>query len=198
MNFNASIADVVLKGISPISFSRKHDTKKLPGEKNDDNYEERTWRNKMTVNAVSGEVEYSAFGIQQALVAAAKYTGDKIPGQGQKTWGAKFERGVAVLSNPTFGVKAEDVQSIRVSVNADGIRGSGKRVDRLFPILLEWELPVTFHIIDPIITESVFRKYLELSGLYSGLGRFRPQNGGTYGRFVVKELHWEDNRAIAA
>ena len=39
---------------------------------------------------------------------------------------------------------------------------------------------------------------LEMSGMFIGLGRFRPEKGGTNGRFKISALVWEDNRRMAA
>jgi hypothetical protein len=59
-----------------------------------------------------------------------------------------------------------------------------------------WEFKTGVIILDPIITEEVFREMLDYAGMYIGIGRFRPENGGTNDRFRLKELQWQDNRAF--
>jgi hypothetical protein len=44
--------------------------------------------------------------------------------------------------------------------------------------------------LDETITEEVFKLHLEESGKFIGIGRFRPQNNGFYGRFKVNEIVW--------
>lgn len=195
----ASVATVTLKGITPLSQSRQHDDPKLDGERPDD-YDNRTWRSKLNVAERDGKrtVVLPAHGVQQALAAAAKYTKRQIPGQGKATWTAKFTSGIALLEDPTLNIDPASVQSVLISANADGVRGSGKRVPRRFPIMAEWEATFEVYILDSIITETVFREMLQICGMFIGLGRFRPEKGGTNGRFQVVKVDWADNRQLAA
>ena len=47
-------------------------------------------------------------------------------------------------------------------------------------------------ILDDILNEEVFLKVLQAAGQFIGIGRFRPQNKGYYGRFEVKSLEWAE------
>lgn len=194
-----SIATVTLKSLSPYSQSRQHDEPKHEGESHDA-YDRRTWRHKMTTAERNGRktVVIPAHGLHQAIVAAAKYSGAQIKGQGKKTWTAKFASGIAILEDPALNIDPETVQSVTLSQNADGIRGSAKRVMRTFPIIPEWESTFQVYILDPIITEEMFREMVGAAGMLIGIGRFRPEKTGGQGRFVIKHLEWEDNRKIAA
>ena len=78
----------------------------------------------------------------------------------------------------------------RIYANANGIRGSGKRVWRLFPRIDKWKADVEFHVYDDLITKDVFEQVLGESGRFIGIGRFRPQNGGWYGRYAVEKVKW--------
>ncbi len=196
----ASIATITLVGIAPYGQSRQHDEPKLDGEGMND-YDVRTWRHKMTVETRDGKrtVVIPAHGMQQCIAAAAKYSKRQIPGQGKATWTAKFTSGIALIENPSLNVDPDTVNSITISANADGIRGSGKRVPRRFPsIPAGWSTTFDVYILDPIITEQIFREMLELAGMFIGIGQFRPQNGGTAGRFRLEKLVWQDNRQLAA
>jgi hypothetical protein len=44
----------------------------------------------------------------------------------------------------------------------------------------------------------VFREMVEIAGMFIGIGRFRPEKGGTNGRFRIEALAWADNRKLAA
>lgn len=192
-----SVATVTITGISPLSQSRQHDDPKLEGESHTD-YDTRTWLSKLNVDPKTGHVIIPAHGMHQALVAAARYSGEQIPGQGKKTWTAKFTTGIAFLSDIDTGLRPEDAQQIVISANADGVRGSGKRVPRRFPIFYDWSASFDVMILDPIITEAQFRKVLETAGMFIGIGRFRPEKGGMNGRWRIETIGWQDNRQLVA
>ncbi|MFL6708219.1 MAG: hypothetical protein ACJ8HI_08435 [Massilia sp.] len=196
---HASIATLTLIGISPYSQSRDHDEPKLEGETHDD-YDKRTWPAKLNTVIRDGKktVVIPAHGLHQAIVAAAKYSKRQIPGQGKATWTAKFTAGIAFFEDPALNIDPADVQSVTVNCNADGVRGSGKRVKRRFPVMPEWQLTTDVYILDPIITQDIFREMVELAGMFVGVGRFRPEKNGINGRFKIGGLAWADNRKIAA
>ena len=188
-----SIATATLTGISPLSQSRQHNEPKLEGETHDA-YALRTWRKHLNISPASGNIIIPGHGMQQALVAAARYSSTQIPGQGKKTWTAKFASGIAILSDIDTDISPDAAKMITISANADGVRGSGKRVPRHFPILYEWAATFEAHILDPIITEAVFRDMLETAGMFIGIGRFRPEKAGQNGRWKVTDLKWADGR----
>ena len=196
----ASVATLTLTGIAPYSQSRQHDEPKIESENMND-YDIRTWRSKMTVEDRNGKksVVIPAHGMMQCVAAAAKYSKRQIPGQGKATWTAKFTAGIMLMENPALNIDPATVGSVTISANADGVRGSGKRVPRRFPsIPAGWSTTFDVYILDPIITEQVFREMVDLAGLFIGIGQFRPQNGGTNGRFKIEKLAWADNRKLAA
>lgn len=196
---NASIARVTISGITPLSQSRQHDDPKLDGERPDD-YDKRTWRSKLNTATRDGKptVVIPAHGLHQAIAAAAKYSKRQIPGQGKATWTAKFTAGITLLEDPALGISPEAVEAVTISANADGIRGSGKRVPRKFPVIPQWSTTFDVVILDPIITPEIFGEMLEMAGMFIGIGRFRPEKGGTNGRFRVDAVEWSDNRKMAA
>lgn len=196
---NASIASITITGITPLSQSRQHDEPKLDGERPDD-YDKRTWRSKLNTAIRDGKptVVIPAHGLHQAIAAAAKYSKRQIPGQGKATWTAKFTSGITLLEDPSIGVDPATVDAVTISANADGIRGSGKRVPRKFPVIPQWSATFDVVVLDPIITEDVFREMLEMAGMFIGIGRFRPEKGGTNGRFRIDAIDWKDNRKMAA
>lgn len=195
----ASVARLTITGLTPYSQSRQHDESKLEGETHEA-YDVRTWRSKLSVatrnNAAT--VVIPAHGLHQSIAAAAKYSKRQIPGQGKATWTAKFLSGITLMEDPALNISPAAVGCVTISANADGIRGSGKRVPRRFPIMPQWETTFDVYILDPIITQEVFREMVEICGMFIGIGRFRPEKGGTNGRFKISALAWEDNRKLAA
>ena len=196
---NTSIATVRIVGITPLSQSRQHDEPKLEGERPDD-YDKRTWRSKLNISERDGKqtVVIPAHGLHQAIASAAKYSKRQIPGQGKATWTAKFTAGITLLEDPALNIAPATVDAVTISANADGIRGSGKRVPRKFPVMPKWSATFDVIVLDPIITEEIFREMLAAAGMFVGIGRFRPEKGGTNGRFRVESIKWADNRSLAA
>lgn len=194
---DVSSAVVLITGITPYSQSRQHNEPKLSGESNDD-FDARTWRSKLNVSRDGSTVVIPAHGMHQALISAARYSKRQIPGQGKATWTKKFEAGIALLEDIALDISPDEVSSITISANADGVRGSGKRVPRRFPVMDEWSAEFEIMVLDPIITPDVMREMLNICGLFIGIGRFRPEKGGTNGRFQLDDLAWHDRRALAA
>lgn len=191
---------MTLVGTSPYSQSYKHDQPKLEKESNDA-HERRTWRSKMTVIDLGGgkkSVAIPAHGLHQAIAAAAKYSKRQIPEQGKATWTAKFTAGIMIPANPPLNIDPETVPSVAINANSDGVRGSGKRVTRLFPEMSSWRAIVEVYVLDSIITKDVFTEMVEIAGKFIGIGRFRPEKGGINGRFRLEKLVWENDERLAA
>lgn len=190
-------AIVSIRGLAPLSQSHKHDVEFLEGESHDD-YDKRTWRHKLNVREINGKktVAIPAFGMKMALQDAAAYSKKRIKGQGQATWTKKFVSGIAILEDIPLNIDPETVQSVTLLMNADGKRGSGKRVTRRLPQMPAWEATFEVTILDPVITQDIFIDVIEQAGYFIGVGQYRPQVGGTNGRFIMTDLQWLDNREL--
>lgn len=172
-----------LKSIGPYSQGKhysKESVEPLPKETHDA-YERRTWRNRM--HTMNGEVFIPPMAIKNCLAEAAKFLSIQIPGKGKATYTKHFEAGVMVLDPIMLGIRADDVEGERLFVPASGRRGDGKRVEKVFPLIREWEGETTIHVIDHTITREVLEQHLAEAGMLIGIGRFRPRNNGFYGRF---------------
>lgn len=132
-----------------------------------------------------------AMSFKNCIAAAAKYLGEQIPGKGKATYTKYFESGIIVPDDVDTGVKSAEIIKERRFVPADGKRGGAKRVWKNFPTILEWTADVVFIVLDDTITKDVFMRHLQQAGNFIGIGRFRPQNNGTYGRFSVESVKWE-------
>lgn len=180
-----------LVSLSPYSQSAGHLTPKAHAKETADEYEVRTWREKATVNA-DGIVSIPGFGLKQCLDAAAKRLSMKIPGKRNATYTKHFAGGILLPDLVPLGMTKEELEGQTLFVNSDGIRGSGKRVWRTFPLIKSWSADVAFHVIDAEITRDVFERHLREAGMFVGIGRFRPEKGGTNGRFKVAATQWAD------
>ena len=115
----------------------------------------------------------------------------QIPGRGKSTYTKYFEGDVICNADVPLGIEKADVPSITINANSDGVRGSGKRVKRIFPMIHEWGGQADFTIFDDTITQPVFEQVFTAAGMSVGIGRFRPENGGLNGRFEAVRFDWK-------
>ena len=181
-------ATIQIEGITPYSQSRAFQTEKVKNETHDD-FDRRAWPEHLHVDE-AGDVFIPAVSILQGMAAAASYLGKggNLNKKGQATWAQNFTCGLAVARGPSLCVKQDAARPERVYCNADGKRGSGKRVWRTFPVFDQWATTLIISILDDTIPEDIFTRVLDAFGLFIGIGRYRPQNGGYLGRFTVKKL----------
>lgn len=186
------IATVKISGTAPYSQSRMHDTPKLEKEAADA-YEQRTWREKATCDA-DGTIVIPAMALKQCLDTVARRLGIQIPGKGKATYTKHFVGGVMCLEDARIeGHTKDSVQSVTINANSDGVRGSGKRVKRTFPIIPPgWKATLQFAVFDATVTNAVFESHINEAGKFTGIGRFRPENGGLNGRFNVESITWTE------
>jgi len=182
-----------LEGTTPYSQSRKYDhTCPKKDKESAADYDLRTWRERCTTND-DGIVCIPGMAIKMALDATAKKLKEKVPGKGAKTW-IDYVIGGVVPSDLMFpiGVSKDKVDFIDIWANADGVRGSGKRVMRRFPIIKKWSCTISLDVLDNSLPADLIERYLGEAGLIVGIGRFRPEKGGMNGRFRVKSVKWSE------
>lgn len=184
------LAKVTISGVSPYSQGRFHDTPKKDKERPDD-YEARTWRERLHVNQSTGSVFIPPMAFKNCLSEAAKFISMQVPGKGKSTFTKHFEAGILVAEPLDLNLKPENVDGQWLFIPADGRRGSGKRVKKCFPIIHKWGGEVNFMILDETITNDVFEHHLREAGNFIGVGVFRPRNNGYYGRFKVEKIAWQ-------
>ena len=175
-----------LQSVAPYSQSKHYETDKLPKESAKD-YEARTWRDRMHVTQ-DGHVFIPPMAFKNCIAEAAKFLSIQIPGKGKATYTKHFEAGVLVTEPLVLPIKAADVVGQWLFLPSDGVRGSGKRVNKCMPLIPEWSGDVTWLIFDETITLQVFKDVLGQAGQFIGVGRFRPRNNGFYGRFLVESF----------
>lgn len=179
---------VSMQSITPYSMSKAINVEKLDKEHADE-FEKRTWRERCNYNE-KGECFIPPMAFAKALVSVAKLLKEKIKGKGNQEWTKHFTGGVLVMEGPGLGVTKDDCEGEWVFVPSDGMSGGGKRVWKCFPVVREWSAKVVFTIINDTITKDVFERYVREAGSLIGLGRFRPERMGFYGRFAVTKFDW--------
>jgi hypothetical protein len=120
----------------------------------------------------------------------------KIPGRRGATFKSFFASGFFCNADAPIAngkpLTPEDAGMIAINANSNGQRGSGSRVRRRFPQFLTYHGKVEFSIIDDIITPDVFEHHFRYFALNVGIGRFRPEKGGTNGRLIATKFEWEN------
>jgi hypothetical protein len=179
---------VTIQSVTPYSQSRQHETPKIKGETNDE-HEKRTWREKCNVDA-NNNIVVPAMAFKQCLDAAAKKMGMQIPGKGKSTYTKYFSADVICDADVKLPIKKDQVDSVRISANVDGVRGSGKRVWKTFPVIPTWTAAAEFTILDDVVSREVFEETFKVAAGSIGIGRFRPEKGGLNGRFKPVKFEW--------
>src|SRR5262245_40810920 len=182
------ICEIELQSITPYSQSRLHGEQREEKETWED-WERRTWKKRAHVNN-DGMIYIPPMAFKQSLDSTAKRLGIQIPGRGKATYTKHFLSGVLVMDELVTQTSINDVQGEWINANSDGRRGSGTRVPRCYPVIPKWHGKIKFHLLDDAITQSVFERVAKEMGQFVGIGRFRPENGGYYGRFDVKKVTW--------
>jgi len=184
------IVIATLESLSPYSQSRMHGTAEVEKEAKDE-YEKRTWREKMHVTD-DGHVFIPPMAFKFSLETAARYLRIRIPGKGQSEYGKHFASGVLVPEGPVLPDIAVEVHGEWLNLHANGKRGSGSRVPRCMPCIPTWKADVRYYVLDDVIPADVFETVLQEAGNFIGIGRFRPENGGFYGRYQVIKTKWTE------
>ena len=184
---------VSLKSAAPYSQSKVLRMLKKDKERPDE-YEERVWRERCHYidDTPDSHIMIPPMAFKNCLQEAAKYLAIQIPGKGKATFTKHFEAGVMVTDGLVLPETRETVKGEWLFLNADGRRGGGKRVWKCYPVFAQWKGDVTFHVLDDTVTREVFEQHLDQAGRFVGIGRFRPRNGGYYGRFEVVQTRWEE------
>lgn len=177
-----------LESVSRYSQSRQFgmDTPKEPKETHED-YERRVWRERCHTDD-TGAVFIPPTAFSESIKAATGMDSQKIPGRRNETWKKHFVAGVMVPDGIALPVKKGAVKGEWLSLNSDGKKAGGTRVMRCMPYVDAWKGDISIHVFDDLITREILSHYIVQAGMLVGIGRFRPQNGGFYGRFKLLDL----------
>lgn len=119
--------------------------------------------------------------IERALIEAGKKV--KVKGQGKATYSKLFG---SMISIEEFEIlhKKTKYEIFSVLVVIPSTRG---RVMRYRPMFKEWVLE--FHItFEDEIHPDTIKESLEIAGKYVGIGDWRPEKKGKFGKFQVTEF----------
>ena len=184
-------ATVTLRSNAPYSCSRQHRTEFKEGESHEA-YEQRTWREKCNYHKESGEVFIPQMAFKQAMDSSAKRLSIPDPDNKRATFTKNFLSDVICETHVYIGITKDKIKKQVINANVDGVRGSGKRVERWLPQVSQWEGKTSFIIMDERITQEIFERVLYTAGSSIGVGQFRAEKGGMNGRFeIVGKIKYE-------
>lgn len=125
-----------------------------------------------------GEIYQPSEHILQAIIEAGKKI--KMKGAGKATYSKIF--GSMVFVEPD--VLIHKIQKYEIYKKLVVIPSTKGRIMRYRPMLKNWKL--CFKILaEEEIQGSVLKEALEIAGKYSGIGDWRPQKKGVFGKFQV-------------
>lgn len=187
--------EYTLVGMSKISFSRAIQSVKNTGENHDD-FEKRTFRERVH-SLTDGTVILPPQAVKKCLQDCAKYLSESVQGKGKSTYTKHFMAGtletdeIILCDANGKALKVDELPYERLYVPSDGKQGGTKRVWRQFCYAPEgWTAKGMLYLLDPILIDKPEKvnEYLEHAGKFIGLCRWRPRNGGMYGRFKVNKF----------
>lgn len=126
-----------------------------------------------------GRLCMPAYNLWRALVDGAK--GSKAKGKGK----ASLRQTVAAAVSVTPEYLDLGTQDYEVDARPVRIRATRGTIMRYRPSVSKWRTTFTLTFDDTLISEAELRNIVSYTGVYVGLGDFRPSTTGNCGRFRV-------------
>jgi hypothetical protein len=92
----------------------------------------------------------------------------------------------ACVAIPSLLLKLEYRKPWDIDSRAVRIPSTGGRIMCHRPCFHEWSIPFEVELDTDILNPKLFREIVDAAGKRIGLGDFRPDNKGPFGKFVVK------------
>lgn len=179
---------VKFKSLSPVLFDKAIFDEK-EGETSVE-HEERTWKQRAHCNE-KGKVIISGYMIKSTLEPAAKLLGERVDGKKMGKGMFHYIRLIQIEGDIVTNIIQKNLVGEVAFVSANG-RPDGGKVMRTFPKIPKWSgtLTVIYPTLGSVLNDDVVMKYLEIAGLYIGIGHWRPgaPSCGVYGRFSVEKV----------
>lgn len=118
----------------------------------------------------TGAFGFPAIGVKAAMVAAARYVDAKMT-----VLRGAFHIGVEMLT--VIGEPRPREDMVRLSLGVADIRYR--------PEFVDWRIPVTIKYNTAAISAEQIANLLNVAGFGVGIGEWRPERNGSYGRFHV-------------
>lgn len=185
---------VTIKGMDSIIFNKMADQSKsktelAKQEKTDKAELERlTWREKAYFDN-DGMLYIPGENIHQCLKDGCQYWGQRISGEGQKTY-TNVIASAGICENMMLGGHKDGDTIIPFGKSTNGNPSKGKKssmVYKIRPLMRPWSGTFRMHIFDARLSIHVLKTIITYAGAFSGLCDWRP----TYGRFEMVDIKEE-------
>lgn len=174
--------EVEIKGLTPYlmhRFGEEDADKKSQKKIGKKDYEAEV--EKALYQSPKGEIYVPSTQIKGCLTEAGKQM--RVVGKGKSTYSKLF--GAFLLVEPD----TIPMLNQKWITDARAVVIQRARIIRYRPKFTEWGLKFTIQIMDDGIDPSVVKEALDLGGNYVGIGDFRPQKKGSFGRFMVTSFN---------
>lgn len=184
---------VRIEGISPLLYNRKSfmldqmtDTS-LEKQKNEDAMQHNMRVYKEKAHLKDDLVIIPSEWIKRSLAGTQKQTANPIkPANARRKTDTILRNiisGCFVDDTPLNGpVRKDDLEPFKSMVTIPSTKGT---ILNTRPMIQKWSADITFSIVDEVLDENIIRTLMTWVGVYSGIGEWRPANGGNFGRFMV-------------
>jgi hypothetical protein len=179
-----------LESVTPYGPGKFYEVPKLPKELSKD-YEIRTWRERCNYDK-EGFVFFPRMGFKYCLISASAFLDEQIPGKGKRTYKKRFEAGIDIIEDLHLPFRKDEVEGEWFMVPSDGKAGGTTRVPKCFPVIPTWDGDLRILVMDDLITKPVLEKHVAEAGKFVGIGRFRPERRGFYGRFIYTSVEYTE------
>ena len=95
----------------------------------------------------------------------------------------------ACVSVEEFEIPIEHDNPWEVDTRAVRIPSTGGRILAHRPCFHDWQISFTLILDEDVMSENLLREIVDAAGKKIGLGDFRPDRKGPFGKFVVVEWH---------
>lgn len=184
--------EVTIKGVGGILFNKAEDLIKDPSKKTDQakedkgEVERKMWREKLYFDS-NENVYIPGENIHQSFKDGSQYWGQKIPGEGNKTY-TDVVASAVVVENLMLGLKKDSDKFVPFGKNTNGNPSKGKKsgtkVYKIRPLLMPWGGTFVMHVFDARLSVPILRTIISYAGMFRGLCDWRP----TYGSFELVEI----------
>jgi hypothetical protein len=170
---------VTIEGTTPILFNRFRDTaiegksKKRTGAMAEAEIEDKLYQDE------NGKTLLPATYIRNSIVEASKQF--KIVGKGKSTY-SKLVASTIQIEPFMIELKAGNYEVFRISAVNPMTKG---RMMTERPRYTKWEASFEIILNDSAVPVSVINEILEQAGKYVGIGDWRPEKKGMFGKFMI-------------
>jgi hypothetical protein len=178
------IIEVEVTGISPLlqhryplENSEEPKAKAKNKQQNEDNVEQSLYR------MPDGTIYQPAI----HFISTMKRAGSKyqVPGQGKATYKNIVGSGAVIVTPEAIPHR---IQEWEIDVRPVVIKSTKGRIPRKRPVLKSWALRFSIEYDPDEISPATIKELLEYAGRRVGIGDFRPECGGPFGRFMVTQF----------